>query len=127
MTVLKCLTIAAVAALLALMLHNGDPGRWSWWPLALPFALWITGPAVLPFVLAKRAAGRRRYTQAMTLFLIVSSIASGLIYYEAFFRSQSSTAALILIFVPLYQWAALLGVDLLCALAGGLRARGDRS
>lgn len=43
-------------------------------------------------------------------FLIVSTALSAIAYYEAMFVSTSSTAALVFLFVPLYQWTALLVV-----------------
>ncbi len=50
----------------------------------------------------------------MFLYLAVSSIFSGFAYHDAFFRSKSSTAALTLVFIPLYQWLALALLLLLC-------------
>ena len=50
----------------------------------------------------------------MFLYLVVSSIFSGFAYYDAFFRSKSSTAALTLVFIPLYQWLAIALLLLLC-------------
>ena len=59
----------------------------------------------------------------MFLYLAVSSIFSGFAYYDAFFLSKSSTAALALVFIPLYQWLA---IALLLLLYSGIR-RGRRS
>jgi hypothetical protein len=56
----------------------------------------------------------------MFLYLAVSSIFSGFAYYDAFFRSKSSTAALTLVFIPLYQWLA---IALLFVLSVGIRRR----
>lgn len=50
----------------------------------------------------------------MFLYLTVSSIFSGFAYYDAFFRSKSSTAALTLVFIPFYQWLAIALLLLLC-------------
>jgi hypothetical protein len=50
----------------------------------------------------------------MFLYLSVSSILSGFVYYDAFFRSKSSTAALTLVFIPFYQWLAIALLLLLC-------------
>jgi len=54
----------------------------------------------------------------MFLYLVVSSIYSGFAYYDAFFRSKSSTAALVLVFIPFYQW---LTIALLLLLYSGIR------
>ena len=115
LTALKMLTLLVVAALIALMLYAGQPTSLFWWASALPFAAWIIGPAALPYVFAKRFRMHRWAAFAMLAFLAASSAWSGYIYYEAFFVSTSSTAALAFVFVPLWQWAAL-G---LVALSGG--------
>jgi hypothetical protein len=57
----------------------------------------------------------------MFLYFVVSSIFSGLAYYDAFFRSKSSTAALVMVFIPLYQW---LGLALLLFICFGIRRSG---
>ena len=50
----------------------------------------------------------------MFLYLAVSSIFSGFAYYDAFFLSKSSTAALALVFIPLYQWLVIALLLFLC-------------
>lgn len=93
--------------LIALMIHTGDPSSSSWWLAAIPFALWIVGPAIVPYLLARRR--RDRFTSiAMIGFLVISTSLSGAAYYQAIFVSVSSTAALVFLFVPLYQWTAFL-------------------
>jgi hypothetical protein len=43
----------------------------------------------------------------MAAFLTVFAVLSTIAYHDAFFVSKSSTAALVMVMVPLYQWAAL--------------------
>jgi len=50
----------------------------------------------------------------MLLYFAASSIFSGLVYQDAFFQSKSSTAALAMVFVPIYQWFALALLLLIC-------------
>jgi len=96
-------------ALFALMIHTGDPSSSSWWLAAIPFALWIVGPTIVPYLLARRR--RDRLTSiAMLSFLVISTTVSGIAYYQAIFVSESSTAALVFLFLPLYQWTAFLVV-----------------
>ncbi|WP_447724930.1 hypothetical protein [Sphingomonas koreensis] len=104
------------ATLIALMLHAGDPGSIDWWWTAIPFGLWIVGPAVLPWGIA-RIRPRPGVALVMLVFLVASSIMSGSIYCDAFFRSTSSTAALVLVFVPLLQWVALAIVAIIAVVA----------
>ena len=113
LTALRWLMLLAVAALIALMLDAGDPQRVSWWVPASLFGLWIVGPAIVPYFLAKRFQHRQWFVYAMTCYFALSCIWSAKIYYQAFFLSASSTSALVLVFVPLYQWAALGCVALL--------------
>lgn len=112
--ILKGLAMMVAAALFALMLHAGEPGEYWWWLLALPFGAWIIGAAVAPYLLARRAK-RPWFVYVMLVFLGLSSAWSATEYYQAFFLSESSTAALVMIFVPLYQWAALACIALLSA------------
>lgn len=122
--ILGILAIVSAAALIALMLHAGEPGAAWWWLLALPFCIWIVGPAMVPYVLARRMK-RLWFDRLMLAFLCLSCACSATAYYHAFFVSASSTAGLAMIFVPLYQWAALLFVGLLgvCIARWGNRLR----
>jgi len=102
-------SLAVTVGLVALMLHAGDPGNPDWWGYAAPFALWVCGPAIAPWLIARRWP-RRIVVRAMVGFLLVSSALAALAYWDAFFRSTSSTAALVLVFVPLWQWLGLAAV-----------------
>lgn len=92
-------------ALAGLLFYAGDPTSFDWWLFAVPFGLWVIGPAIAPWIVA-RWRRQSAVTIALLIFLSISSLASALSYYDAFFRSTSSTSALILIFLPLYQWVA---------------------
>jgi len=105
--VFAVLSASVVVGLAALMLHAGEPDELWWWGMAAPFGVWIIGPAIAPYVVARRrrdALSRR----TMLAFFLVSSTVAAFVYFDAFFRSGSSTAGLAFVFVPLYQWAALL-------------------
>lgn len=113
---LRSLTVANALGLAALMLYVGQPDRPWWWATAIPFAMWIIGPALAPYLVARRK-GQPPHLIVMSLFFVASSGSAAFAYYDAFFRSASSTAALVMIFIPLYQWAALGIILLICALA----------
>lgn len=109
-----CISCATVAfGLAALVFYAGEPGCPGWWIGALPFALWVIGPAVAPCLIANHKS-RQWFSITMFLYFAVSSIFSGFAYYDAFFRSKSSTAALTLVFIPFYQWLAIALLLLLC-------------
>jgi hypothetical protein len=97
----------------ALVFYAGEPSDPRWWIGGVPFALWVIGPAIVPCLVANHKS-RRWFSVTMLLFLAVSSIFSGFAYYDAFFRSKSSTAALVLVFIPLCQWLAIALLLLLC-------------
>jgi len=109
-----CISCATVAfGLAALVFYAGVPSRPGWWIGALPFALWVIGPAVAPCLIANHKS-RQWFSITMFLYFAVFSIFSGFAYYDAFFRSKSSTAALTLVFIPFYQWLAIALLLLLC-------------
>jgi hypothetical protein len=110
----RALSVVTALALSGLMFYVGAPGHLWWWAGALPFALWVIGPAVAPSLIAARKS-RRWFSIAMFLFFIASTTFSGVVYYDALLLSSSSTAALVLVFIPLYQWMALAFLLLICA------------
>lgn len=112
--ILMILAITVAGALFVLMLHAGEPAEAWWWLLALPFGAWIIGVAVAPYFLARRVK-RPWFVYVMLAFLLLSTAWSAIEYHRAFFVSESSTAALVMIFVPLYQWVALAFICLLSA------------
>jgi uncharacterized membrane protein YgdD (TMEM256/DUF423 family) len=95
------------------MFYVGEPGHLWWWAGALPLVLWVIAPAIAPYLIAARKS-RRWFSIAMFLFLIASTIFSGVIYCDALLLSSSSTAALVMVFIPLYQWMALAFLLLIC-------------
>ncbi len=112
--------LLVIAALTALMLDVGHPDEAMWWLWAIPFWLWIVGPTWVAYRLARRNP-IPFYVWPMAGFVLIANLLSALIYHDAFFRSASSTAALALIFIPLYCW---IGLGLTCLLALGLRRFG---
>jgi hypothetical protein len=125
MTAFRIVTVATALALVALLTYAGQPKDLSWWAGALPLALWVTGPVAAPYLLAARQS-RRWFSIAMLLYFAASSIFSGVVYHDAFFRSKSSTAALVMVFVPIYQWFALALLLLICLGAAAWLTRRDK-
>jgi hypothetical protein len=106
-SIIRWLTIATVAALIGLMVYAGTPADTEWWFRAIPFAFWIIGPTLTAYGLSRRFKHRPWFVYAMATFLTVFAVLAAAAYYDAFFVSKSSTAALAMVMVPLYQWAAL--------------------
>jgi hypothetical protein len=111
--VFRALSFSTAITLGALLIHAGEPSHPRWWIGALPFALWVIGPAIAPVLIAARQSSRW-FSITMFSYLLVSSTLSGFAYREAFFASQSSTAALAMVFIPLYQWLALILLFFFC-------------
>jgi hypothetical protein len=101
-----------------MMVAIGRPGEASWWPGALGFYAWAAGPMVLPWLLARR---RPRWFMAAMLGLFLVAGGCGVLAYRAMLLSESSTAALALVFVPLYQWLALGVAFVACLIAARIQ------
>ena len=106
MTGFRIVTVAVVFGLVALLLWVGQPANLWWWASALPTGAWVVGPAAVPYLLAAKWS-RGWVSIVMFTYFAASSALSGLVYFDAFYRSRSSTAALVLVFIPLYQWCLL--------------------
>lgn len=107
--ILRATVGAAAAALAVVVLVAGEPERLSWWPGAAAFWLWMISPAVAAGLLAGRAvSGGRLLVEGLYLIGFILSAAIG--YYHGLLRPVGSTSSLIVIFLPLYQWAALIVV-----------------
>jgi phage shock protein PspC (stress-responsive transcriptional regulator) len=113
--VIRLLTIATVAGLIGLMVHAGTPANPEWWFRAIPFAVWIIGPTLTAYGLAHRFKHRPWFVYAMVVFLTVFAVLSVAAYYDALFVSKSSTAALAMVMVPFFQWAALVIIGIASA------------
>lgn len=98
---------AATAALAIVIVTAGEPSQPSWWTGAVLFWLWMISPALA----ASKAAGERSSTARMAvlwLFLVGFVCSSAYGYYYGLLDQASSTSSLIVIFLPLYQWAILI-------------------
>jgi hypothetical protein len=113
--VIRWLTIATLAALIGLMVYAGTPADPEWWLRAIPFAVWIIGPTLTAYGLSRWFKHRPWFVYAMAAFLTVFAALSVAAYYDAFFVSKSSTAALAMVMVPFFQWAALVVIGIISA------------
>lgn len=99
----------------AATLKAGEPEHLWWWALALPMLAWMVSPgAAAYFIAAERRSKPRLFV--MVLYFAAFALTAAVGYYEGLISPQSSTASLITIFLPLYQWGAFLMVLLLLAL-----------
>lgn len=98
---------AASAALAAVIFATGDPGQPGWWLGGVSFWLWMISPAVAAGLITGRHPSRARLT-VMSLFLIGFILSSAIFYRHGLLHPASSTSSLIVIYLPLYQWAALI-------------------
>jgi len=98
---------AAAAALAAVVIAAGEPGQPGWWAVAPAFWLWMISPAVAAGLFTGKNPSTGRLIVA-TAFLVAFIVSSAIGYYRGLLRPLSSTSSLIVIFLPLYQWAALI-------------------
>jgi drug/metabolite transporter (DMT)-like permease len=110
---LGVVTVVVNLALLGLIASAADTSDWFW----IPFAVWMLAPTVLPCALASVGRPRRWFALVMLVYCVGSALFAALAYFEALYRSESSTAGLIAIFLPIYQCVVLAG----CALFGWVR------
>jgi len=115
----KWLALLSLAALLAALLWTGWPdGPAAGFGLLLLFA-WIGGPLASAYLLSSGDAkgdGRR----ALFVFFLVAACLT-VWTFAAVWASDTSTAAIDLIFLPLYTWAGLVVTALATAAATGWR------
>lgn len=101
--ILRAVTIATLLVgcihLASVMLRSGSPTDPDWWSVSLALIfLW----AISPIIAAAWVARNKRIG---TWVYVVGIVLSGWIYENALFAAEaSSTAGLIFIFMPLYQW-----------------------
>lgn len=112
------LLLAAVfcVALLAADVRLGEPEDLWWWLLALIVLAWQSGPVLLAAILVR--ASRSRAGQFLFLSLAVAFCAVTADVVVAVLRSTRSTAAVALVFAPLYLYLALLLVVIVAGLLG---------
>jgi glucan phosphoethanolaminetransferase (alkaline phosphatase superfamily) len=104
-------TIVGAIATIAIMLSTTSPpsnlsdilvtlGFYAW--VLLPFALLL---ALTFFIHRKAGSPAARVSILLTSILVVAS--SVLLYWSSIFNSESSTSALVFIFIPLYALVAI--------------------
>ena len=112
--VFKIATVIAGLALAAAALKAGEPWELWWWAMALPVIAWMIGPgAAAYFIAAERPSNPRLL--AMGVYFTAFVVSGALGYYDGLISPEGSTAGLVVIFLPLYQWGAFLAVLLLLA------------
>ena len=112
---------ASAAATLALMLW-AMTFSWS----GLGFALGLMAWCVSPYALLAFAAGAMRVSRRGAIALLVTTVlvagAAAVAYVDAFFIHLDAQGALILIFMPVWQWVgALVGLVVASLLASRAR------
>jgi len=92
--------------LFSIKLYSGQPERLSWWPLAILFFLWGLGPILVPFLIWKN-------NYIMSIIVGIIAAYSMYIYLTSIMGPEtSSTSSLIFLFLPLWQWAAVILISL---------------
>ena len=104
------ITLGAVATLVILMSTTSFAGDFSDILTTLGFYLWVMLPFAVLFI-ATLLIDRKRFSSAAQIAILFTSIlvvlSSVLIYWFSMFKSESSTSALVFLFIPLYGLAAI--------------------
>ncbi|WP_145916888.1 hypothetical protein [Erythrobacter sp. QSSC1-22B] len=110
---------AAVYALAAVVLifRAGEPGDSAWWPSGILFGLWIASPVVTALWLAKFVNGIARKLD-LAMIAAIAGFGFYLQWRVMFIGPPDAQNALILLFVPLYQWMAVAVTFVLAWLVG---------
>jgi len=111
---------AGVITTLGFMIHAGSGNSIGQWFVGIPFAMWAALPFVVVAVLLRRLAGSRRSEIALLVTAVLLSSSSAFFLYQAFIAHLDPQSALVLIFLPMWQFAGLVP---LAAIAFALRER----
>lgn len=115
-----CLTLAAMAGLLAALLFLGAPpdGAEAWLGAVL-LLFWMGGPIFLPFILCEGRGSERVRPAFLALMTAEAAFATWI--FAAAEASRSSTAGFILLGMPGLGWLALFAVSFAIAAVTGWR------
>jgi hypothetical protein len=106
---MKALLIGAAVLSVALLVHaaSSEARYASWWIAAAPWMAWIISPYMPLYVFGLRHVNPVRSTILYVLTVVVIGFAAQ-VYINGFFIHLHAQSALLFIFVPLYQWFAIL-------------------
>lgn len=105
-----------------LCIRAGEPGDPQWWLMAVPMAAWIASPVVGGLFLGRRFRSGPARILFASLLAVIAVLGFALQWYTMFIGPSDAQNALVLVFVPLYQWVGVVsGLALAWLLA---RARG---
>lgn len=94
-------------AVLVMSLRAGEPDKMWWWLIALPFVAWIASPVLGGLWLWRWLSGQVAKTVFLVLLATIAISGFALQWYTMFIGASDAQNALILLFVPLYQWVAV--------------------
>jgi hypothetical protein len=106
----------SLAVAVALWVLLARVGSWSNGADMLLWYGWVAGPIVAAFFVAVLRPAALRM---MWVYSVTATALGAWVYYNAFVASEQSTSGLIMIFMPLVQWIAVL----LCAVVAFARQR----
>lgn len=99
-------------AVLVLGLAAGEPSEAAWWLGAVVFLGWVASPIIGGFLIARALRNKHAFWIAFILIVLIAAVGFADQWYVMFVGPSDAQNALIMIFVPLYQWLAVA-----CALA----------
>lgn len=115
-----------VLAVMVLALSAGEPGKLWWWLGALPIVAWISSPILGGLWLVRLLANSMAAASYLALLAIIAIAGYALQWHTMFIGPSDAQNALILVFVPFWQWAAVALILGLCMAVARVFARADR-
>lgn len=94
-------------AVFVMCIRAGEPEHAWWWLVMIPFTVWIASPVLGGLWLARRFEREAVRLLFLLLIAIVAMAGFALQWYTMFIGPSDALNALILLFVPLYQWVAV--------------------
>ena len=94
----------------------------SWWVAVSPWIAWIVSPYLPLVLLGRRHVNLARSATLYILTVLVAGFASQ-VYFDGFYTHLDAQSALLFIFVPLYQWLAILAGGIIYLVVALIRNR----
>jgi hypothetical protein len=94
------------------MLYAGSPSELQWWSEMPIFGTWCLFPYLVLILLSWRWASSTTAQVLLGVAAVVTTVPVPFVLHDAFVAHHSSTAALVFLFLPLYQFFVVVPLSL---------------
>lgn len=117
LNLLRALAGAQAIACAVFLIRIGEPSSLWWWPWGSFLFLWNTAPPAVALAFATKFR-RTPFTVLMIVYLLLTTATGIWLCHDALFVSNSPTAGIILLFLPIYGWGALIALTMIASSIG---------